>query len=186
MDYNRQMRLMVKLSFATAEVAYITAMIFIHIILHSTVHIYDFHIFITLSAELFTSTERVLTQRSNFTPRRANVVPKSLSKTKSSAVCSSLLPDTSKLESAVILPAEEFLPGTSLLLNAERKDYLPSWWRKIRSISSHLHLFANRQKEYPGYQRFFSRAVTIKTWQKSETALEKSLAPRVQIEQPNT
>ena len=52
------------------------------------------------------------------------------------------------------------------------------------------------QKCYPGYQRFFSRAagifgvgrrpkpeaarVTIKTWQKPETALEKSLAPRVQ------
>ena len=107
MDYNRQMRLMVKLSFATAEVAYITAMIFIHIILHSTVHIYDFHIFITLSAELFTSTERVLTQRSIFTPQRANVVPKSLGKTESSVVCSSLLPDTSKLESE----AEEFLPG---------------------------------------------------------------------------
>ena len=38
---------------------------------------------------------------------------------------------------------------------------------------------------YPGYQRFFSRAaeifarVTIKTWQKPETALEKSLAPGV-------
>ena len=46
---------------------------------------------------------------------------------------------------------------------------------------------------YAGYQRFFSRAagifgvgrrpthlrVTIKTWQKPETALEKSLAPRV-------
>ena len=40
---------------------------------------------------------------------------------------------------------------------------------------------------YPGYQRFFSRAVgifgvgrvTIKTWQKPESALEKSLAPRV-------
>ena len=50
---------------------------------------------------------------------------------------------------------------------------------------------------YPGYQRFFSRAagifgvgrrpkpraarVTIKTWQKPETALEKSLAPRVHL-----
>ena len=42
---------------------------------------------------------------------------------------------------------------------------------------------------YPGYQRFFSRAAgiffgqhvfgCIKTWQKPETALEKSLAPRV-------
>ena len=31
--------------FATAKVAYITAMIFLHIILHTTVHIYDFHIF---------------------------------------------------------------------------------------------------------------------------------------------
>ena len=43
---------------------------------------------------------------------------------------------------------------------------------------------------YPGYQRVFSRAaklrelfarVTIKTWQKPETALGKSLAPRVGI-----
>ena len=43
---------------------------------------------------------------------------------------------------------------------------------------------------YPGYQRVFSRAakprelfarVTIKTWQKPETALGKSLAPRVVI-----
>ena len=56
-------------------------------------------------------------------------------------------------------------------------------------------------RPYPGYQRFFSRAVgifgvgrrpkpraakprgaarvTIKTWEKPETALEKSLAPRV-------
>ena len=50
-------------------------------------------------------------------------------------------------------------------------------------------------KEYPGYQRFFSRAagifgvgrsherrsarVTIMTWQKPETALEKSLTPMV-------
>ena len=31
--------------FATAKVAYITAMIFLKIILHSAVHIYDFHIF---------------------------------------------------------------------------------------------------------------------------------------------
>ena len=31
----------------TAKVAYITAMIFLHIVLHSAVHIYDFHIFIT-------------------------------------------------------------------------------------------------------------------------------------------
>ena len=48
---------------------------------------------------------------------------------------------------------------------------------------------------YPVYQRFFSRTgefsvltegrsherVTIKTWEKPETALEKSLAPRVII-----
>ena len=33
--------------FATAKIAYITAMIFLHIILHSAVHIYDFHIFMT-------------------------------------------------------------------------------------------------------------------------------------------
>ena len=33
--------------FATAKVAYITAMIILHLILHSAVHIYDFHIFIT-------------------------------------------------------------------------------------------------------------------------------------------
>ena len=32
--------------FATAKVAYITAMIFLQIILYSAVHIYDFHIFI--------------------------------------------------------------------------------------------------------------------------------------------
>ena len=32
--------------FATAKVAYITAMIILHLILHSAVHIYDFHIFI--------------------------------------------------------------------------------------------------------------------------------------------
>ena len=30
--------------------AYVTATIFIHIILHSAVHIYDFHIFVTLSS----------------------------------------------------------------------------------------------------------------------------------------
>ena len=35
--------------FAASEVAYITAMIFIDIILHSAVHMYDFHIFITSS-----------------------------------------------------------------------------------------------------------------------------------------
>ena len=35
--------------FATAKIAYITAMIFIHMILHSAVHIYVIHIFITLS-----------------------------------------------------------------------------------------------------------------------------------------
>ena len=33
--------------FATEKVAYITAMTILHLILHSTVHIYDFHIFIT-------------------------------------------------------------------------------------------------------------------------------------------
>ena len=31
---------------ATAKVVYVTEMIFIHIILHSAVHIYDFHILI--------------------------------------------------------------------------------------------------------------------------------------------
>ena len=34
--------------FASAKVAYITAMIIVHLILHSAVHIYDFHIFKTL------------------------------------------------------------------------------------------------------------------------------------------
>ena len=34
--------------FATAKVVYITAMIILHLILHSAVHIYDFHIFKTL------------------------------------------------------------------------------------------------------------------------------------------
>ena len=33
--------------FATAKVAYMTAMIILHLILHSAVHIYDSHIFIT-------------------------------------------------------------------------------------------------------------------------------------------
>ena len=33
--------------FATAKVAYITAMIILHLILHSAVHIHDFHICIT-------------------------------------------------------------------------------------------------------------------------------------------
>ena len=36
--------------FATAKVTYITTMTFLHIILHSAVHIYDFHIFITSSS----------------------------------------------------------------------------------------------------------------------------------------
>ena len=36
--------------FATAKVVSITAVIFFHIILHSAVHIYDFHIFITSSS----------------------------------------------------------------------------------------------------------------------------------------
>ena len=36
--------------FATAKVAYITAMIILHLILHSAVHIYDFHIFKTSSS----------------------------------------------------------------------------------------------------------------------------------------
>ena len=39
----------VRFLFATAKVAYITAMIFLHIILHSAVHIYDFRIFTTSS-----------------------------------------------------------------------------------------------------------------------------------------
>ena len=34
--------------FATAKAAYITTMIILHLILHSAVYIYDFHIFITL------------------------------------------------------------------------------------------------------------------------------------------
>ena len=39
---------------ATAKVAYITAMIILHLILHSAVHIYDFHTFITsVISELF-------------------------------------------------------------------------------------------------------------------------------------
>ena len=138
--------------FATAEVAYITAMIFIHIILHSAVHIYDFHIFIALSAELFTSTERVLTQRSNFTPQRAIVVPKSLS-IRDGKLSGLLLFFAWHQQARVVsvLRGEEFLPVTSLLLNAQRKNYmyLQSWWRKIRSISSHLNLFANRQIEQP-------------------------------------
>ena len=41
--------------FATAKVAYITAMIILHLILHSTVHIYDFHIFITSSFRIVTT-----------------------------------------------------------------------------------------------------------------------------------
>ena len=41
--------------FATAKVAYSTAMIFIHIIIHSAVHKYDFHIFITSEKSLFTA-----------------------------------------------------------------------------------------------------------------------------------
>ena len=36
--------------FATAKVACITAMIILDLILHSAVHIYDFHIFITSSS----------------------------------------------------------------------------------------------------------------------------------------
>ena len=40
-------RIVFSLFFATAKVACITAMIFLHIILHSAVHIYDFHIVIT-------------------------------------------------------------------------------------------------------------------------------------------
>ena len=35
--------------FAAAKVAYITAMIILHLILHSAVYIYDFYIFITSS-----------------------------------------------------------------------------------------------------------------------------------------
>ena len=37
----------------TAKVASITAMIFLYIVLHSAVHMYDFHIFITLSSSSF-------------------------------------------------------------------------------------------------------------------------------------
>ena len=36
--------------FATSKVVSLTAMIYFHIILHPTVHIYDFHIFITTSS----------------------------------------------------------------------------------------------------------------------------------------
>ena len=36
--------------FAAAKVAYITAMIILHLILHSSVYIYDFYIFITSSS----------------------------------------------------------------------------------------------------------------------------------------
>ena len=45
--------------FATAKVAYITAVIFLHIILHSAVRIYDFHLFITSSSSfhLFITTQ---------------------------------------------------------------------------------------------------------------------------------
>ena len=131
---------------ATAKVAHITEMIFIHIILHSPIHIYDFHIFITLSAELFTSTERVLTQRSIFTPQRAIVVPKSLGKTESSVVCSSLLPDTSKLESE----AEEFLPGAHHFcwMHREKTISSPDEGRFDRYLHT-SHLFANRQIEQP-------------------------------------
>ena len=41
--------------FATAKVVFITAMIFLHIILHPAVLIYDFHIFITSYILLFAS-----------------------------------------------------------------------------------------------------------------------------------
>ena len=36
--------------FATAKVTYITTMIILNLILHSAVHIYDFHIFIIVSS----------------------------------------------------------------------------------------------------------------------------------------
>ena len=36
--------------FATAKVAFITARIILHFLIHSAVHIYDFHIFITSSS----------------------------------------------------------------------------------------------------------------------------------------
>ena len=39
--------------FASAKVAYITAMIIVHLILHSAVHIYDFHIFKTLKTYFY-------------------------------------------------------------------------------------------------------------------------------------
>ena len=63
------------------------------------------------------------------------------------------------------------------------KIYIPMKYQLI-----YLH-----EKRYIGYQRFFSRAagifgvgrrlfalVTVKTWQKPETALARSLAPRVE------
>ena len=59
----------------------------------------------------------------------------------------------------------------------------------MNKIFDNIHIIIPYAWVYPGYQRFFSRAVeifgvgfarvTIKTWQKPETALEKSVAPRV-------
>ena len=86
----------------------------------------------------------------------------------------------------------------NLELNTDRTNFSDKT-KKVQFINkSHL-----EPRTYPGYQRFFSRAaenfqcglkadtssavgrshehtqVTIKTRQKPETALEKSLAPRV-------
>ena len=49
--------------FVTAKVASITAMIYLHVILHPAVHIYDFHIFITSSVAtlLYTPTSQFIT-----------------------------------------------------------------------------------------------------------------------------
>ena len=44
-----QARFFLGFLFATTKVAYITAMIFIHITLHSAVHIHDFHISVIAS-----------------------------------------------------------------------------------------------------------------------------------------
>ena len=46
----RTLDLFFRLSFRNAKVAYITARIILHFIIHRAVHIYDFHIFITSSS----------------------------------------------------------------------------------------------------------------------------------------
>ena len=46
--------------FATAKVASITAMIYFHLILHPTVYIYDFHIFLTSRILSFIKPETIL------------------------------------------------------------------------------------------------------------------------------